>query len=211
MFTGLVQAVGRVSSVRPASTGLELVVEAPDLAAELEIGASIAVSGVCLTVTGLDERSFRVDVAAETLRLTTLGNLVEGVKVNLELPLLPTNRLGGHFVQGHVDEVGLVEVLGRERGDFVLRVKHSEAAGPLVVKKGSIAIDGVSLTVTRSALGLFEVMLIPHTLEVTTLGVLEPGDGVNLEYDILAKYVLQMSEAYRGEASDESEDLRGHE
>jgi riboflavin synthase len=209
MFTGLVRAVGDVRSVAPEDATLEIVIDSPEIAPELELGASVCVSGACLTVTGFDERSFRVDVAAETLRLTTLGKLVEGTKVNLELPLRASDRIGGHFVQGHVDEVGRIDRAGRVSGDFVLRVGYSPAASPLVVRKGSIAIDGVSLTVTRSSPGFLEVMLIPHTLAVTTLGRLSPGDGVNIEYDILAKYVIGMSGAYRGSAADESEDRRG--
>ncbi|HEY7699095.1 MAG TPA: riboflavin synthase, partial [Vicinamibacteria bacterium] len=126
-----------------------------------------------------------------------LGRLSSGALVNLELPLRPVDRLGGHIVQGHVDELGLVAASGPREGNHVLRVEHSLDASPFVVEKGSIAIDGVSLTVMASGPGWLEVMLIPHTLAVTTLGGLAPGDGVHLEYDILAKYVARLAAPYR--------------
>jgi riboflavin synthase len=133
----------------------------------------------------------------ETERRTRLGQLEPGEPLNLELPLRPSDRLGGHIVQGHVDELGRVATSGSREGNHVLRVDHSREAGRFVVEKGSIAIDGVSLTVIGSGRGWLEVMLIPHTLAVTTLGRLAPGDGVHLEYDILAKYVARLVEPYR--------------
>jgi riboflavin synthase len=175
---------------------LELVIESSPIASELELGASVSVSGVCLTATEVGESSFRVDVAVETERRTRLGRLQPGEILNLELPLRPTDRLGGHFVQGHVDELGRVAESGPREGNHVLRVEHSPEASRFVVEKGSIAVDGVSLTVMASGSGWLEVMLIPHTLAVTTLGRLAPGDGVHLEYDILAKYVARLAESY---------------
>ena len=199
MFTGLVQAVGRLESSRRRGDVLELVIESQPIAPELDLGASVSVSGVCLTATELASSSFRVEVAKETERRTRLGRLQPGQPLNLELPLRPSDRLGGHIVQGHVDEVGRVAESGARAGDHVLRVEHSPEASRFVVEKGSIAIDGVSLTVTASGSGWLEVMLIPHTLAVTTLGRLAPGDGVHLEYDILAKYVARLAELYRPE------------
>jgi riboflavin synthase len=199
MFTGLIQAMGRLESVERRGDVLELVIESRTIARDLEIGASVAVSGVCLTATSIRESSFRVDVARETEGRTTLGALLPGAPLNLELPLRPSDRLGGHIVQGHVDEVGRVVESGPRGGNYVLKVEHSRDGCRFVVEKGSIAIDGVSLTVMGTGRGWLEVMLIPHTLAVTTLVRLAPGDGVHLEYDILAKYVARLVEAYRSE------------
>ncbi len=199
MFTGLVQAVGRLDQARRRRDVLELVIDSDSIAPELEVGASVSVAGVCLTATEIAGHSFRVEVAMETERRTRLGQLAQGALLNLELPLRPTDRLGGHFVQGHVDELGRVRESGPSEGNHVLRVEHSPEADRYVVAKGSIAIDGVSLTVMASGPGLFEVMLIPHTLRVTTLGRLVPGDAVHLEYDILAKYAARLAEPYRSE------------
>ncbi len=171
--------------------------ESAPIASELELGGSVSVSGVCLTATEIAASSFRVDVAMETERRTRLGRMPPGDLLNLELPLRPADRLGGHFVQGHVDELGRVVESGSREGNHVLRVEHSREASRFVVEKGSIAVDGVSLTVIASSPGWLEVMLIPHTLAVTTLGRLSPGDGVHLEYDILAKYVARLTEPYR--------------
>jgi len=196
MFTGLVQAVGRLDSSRRRGDVLELVIESEPIAPELALGGSVSVSGVCLTATEVAPSSFRVDVAKETELRTRLGRLPSGEPLNLELPLRPTDRLGGHIVQGHVDELGRVAASGPREGNHVLRVEHLREASRFVVEKGSIAIDGVSLTVMASGPGWLEVMLIPHTLAVTTLGRLSPGDGVHLEYDILAKYVARLAEPY---------------
>jgi len=205
MFTGLVQAVGRLGFSRLRGDVLELVIESAPVASELELGASVSVSGVCLTATSIAASSFRVEVAKETERRTRLGRLQPGDALNLELPLRPTDRLGGHVVQGHVDELGRVAASGPREGNHVLRVEHSREASRFVVEKGSIAIDGVSLTVMASGPGWLEVMLIPHTLAVTTLGRLSPGDGVHLEYDILAKYVARLAEAYRPDRPDRND------
>jgi riboflavin synthase len=197
MFTGLVQSIGRLASAERRGDVLELVIESQAIASELEPGASVAVSGVCLTATSIGESAFRVDVARETEGRTTLGARSKGAILNLELPLRATDRMGGHIVQGHVDEVGRVVESGPRGGNHVLGVQHSREGSRFVVEKGSIAIDGVSLTVMGAGPGWLEVMLIPHTLAVTTLAQLAPGDGVHLEYDILAKYVARLAEAYR--------------
>jgi riboflavin synthase len=196
MFTGLVEAVGEVSTRREKAELVELTIESELIAAALAIGDSVANAGVCLTATKVDGARFSLDVAPETLRRTTLGALSPGDRVNLELPLKAADRLGGHFVQGHVDEVGRVVFAGDRDGDYVLRVEHKSEGDPLVVEKGSVALHGVSLTVTGCSAGWLEVMLIPHTLDVTTLGALAPGHGVHIEYDILAKYVARFSEPY---------------
>jgi riboflavin synthase len=187
MFTGLVQALGTVTAL----DGGRLAVET-HLAAELSEGDSVSVNGVCLTATGVAGGGFTADVMDETLRRSSLGGLAAGSRVNLELPLLAADRLGGHFVQGHVDGVGTVHEV-REEG--FSRVVAVEADGELlryVVEKGSIAVDGVSLTVSALDEDGFEVSLIPETLERTTLGAAAPGDEVNLEVDVLAKYVERL-------------------
>ena len=190
MFTGLVIAVGEVQAVRDLEAGRLLTIgHRGGEFAELSIGDSVSVSGVCLTAVAVQPASFSFQVAAETLSLTTLGGLRREHRVNLELPLRAGDRLGGHFVQGHVDGRGEVIEAGGSDDDYRLRLRHGEPRW--IVRKGSVAIDGVSLTVASSMPRdhCFEVMLIPHTRAATTLGALRGGDRVNLEYDILAKYV----------------------
>jgi riboflavin synthase len=201
MFTGLVQAMGRIAARREEGRVLELELESAEIAPELTVGASVAVSGVCLTAVDISGERFRVELAEETLARTRLGRIAIGGGVNLELPLRPSDPLGGHFVQGHVDEVGRLAEAGLRGENWVLRVEHRAESSLLVVEKGSIAIDGVSLTVTACGPGWLEVMLIPHTLEVTTLGSASAGDEVHLEYDILAKYVARLAAPYLGTPS----------
>jgi riboflavin synthase len=191
IFTGLVTGTGIVESLRRDGDGARLRVRA-ELARELSAGDSIAVNGVCLTALDPDGGGFAADVMAETLRRSSLGPLAEGDVVNLELPLRAGDRLGGHVVQGHVDGTGTVEEVKEAGFARVVRI----AAGPellrYVVEKGSIAVDGVSLTVSAVDAGGFEVSLIPETLERTTLGTAAPGRTVNLEVDVLAKYVEKL-------------------
>jgi riboflavin synthase len=191
MFTGLVAATGVVSTVERAGEGARLSVATP-LAAELADGDSVAVNGVCLTARDAGEDSFAADVMAETLRRSSLGPLAAGDRVNLELPLRAGGRLGGHVVQGHVDGVGTVESLTDEGFARIVRIAAPEGILRYVVEKGSIAVDGVSLTVSAVDAEAFEVSLIPETLERTTLGALETGRSVNLEVDVLAKYVEKL-------------------
>jgi riboflavin synthase len=196
MFTGLVQELGRVRSVESEPAGSRVEVET-SLAPKLSEGDSIAVNGVCLTAVTVADGAFRADVMAETLRRSSLGPLAEGDPVNLELPLRAEDRLGGHFVQGHVDGTGTVEDVTVEGFAHVVRIACGAEILRYIVEKGSIAVDGVSLTV--SALGggpeerpWFEVSLIPATLAATTLGRVQPGSGVNLETDVIGKYVERM-------------------
>jgi riboflavin synthase len=191
MFTGLVEATGTVAAVERLGEGARLSVEA-SLAAELSDGDSVAVNGVCLTARGAGPDSFAADVMAETLRRSSLGPLTAGDEVNLELPVRAGDRLGGHVVQGHVDGVGQVASTADEGFARIVRVAAGEDLLRYVVEKGSIAIDGVSLTVSAVDGEAFEVSLIPETLERTTLGALAPGRSVNLEVDVLAKYVEKL-------------------
>jgi riboflavin synthase len=192
VFTGLVRGRGEVTAVQRDEDGARLSVATAELGPELAEGDSVAVNGVCLTATAVSPEGFSADVVEETLRRTSLGPLDAGHEVNLELPLRAGDRLGGHVVQGHVDGVGTVESLREEGFSRVIRV----AAGPdllrYVVEKGSIAIDGVSLTVAAVDDEALEVALIPETLERTTLGSIEAGSSVNLEVDLFAKYVEKL-------------------
>ena len=191
MFTGLVADLGTVSDVVATPDGVRLQV-ATSLAAELSEGDSVAVNGVCLTAVSADAQAFTAEVMNETLRRSSLAEVAAGRRVNLELPLRAQDRLGGHVVQGHVDGVGAVS--GVEDDGFA-RVVTIDAPPELlryVVEKGSIAVDGVSLTVASVSPDTFAVSLIPETLERTNLGAAAPGTPVNLEVDVLAKYVEKL-------------------
>jgi riboflavin synthase alpha subunit len=190
MFTGLVEALGRVGAVETAGQGRRLRVAAPeDPAWQLALGESVAVNGVCLTVVEAGAGRLAFDLAEETLRVTTLGELRTGDPVNLERPLRFDGRLGGHLVLGHVDGIGRVTAVRPEGEGARLEVEVPPGLRPLLIPKGSVAVDGVSLTVAGLADTAFAVALIPHTLEVTTLGQRRPGDPVNLEMDVIGKYV----------------------
>ena len=191
MFTGLVADLGTVAEVHSTTDGVRLAIESP-LTSELAEGDSVAVNGVCLTAVGLRGDRFGADVMHETLRRSSLAEVQAGTKVNLELSLQANGRLGGHIVQGHVDGVGAIS---ETRDDGFARVVTIAADPDLlryVVEKGSIAVDGVSLTVARVDDHSFDVSLIPETLERTTLGAATNGAPVNLEVDILAKYVEKL-------------------
>jgi riboflavin synthase len=191
MFTGLVETTARVSRIEPDGDGVRLEVETP-LAAELQQGDSVAVNGVCLTAIEPQAEGFKADVMAETLRRSSLGPLAAGDSVNVELPLRAGDRLGGHVVQGHVDGTGVIEGVEDEGFARVVRVHADRSLLRYVVDKGSIAVDGVSLTVAEVDGDGFTVSLIPETLERTTLGQAAPGRVVNLEVDVLAKYVEKL-------------------
>jgi riboflavin synthase len=191
LFTGLVQGIGSVASVERSGEGARITIATP-LAAELAAGDSIAINGVCLTAVTLRDGSFAVDAMNETLARSSLGDLALGSEVNLELPLRATDRLGGHVVQGHVDGVG--EVLEQRDDGFARRIRIGAPPDVLryIVEKGSIAVDGVSLTVTEVDDRSFNVSLIPETLQRTNLGGGDSGRRVNLEVDVLAKYVEKL-------------------
>jgi riboflavin synthase len=203
MFTGLVADLGTVTAVDATSDGVRLNVKT-SLADELKLGDSVAVNGVCLTATQILDGAFSADVMHESLRRSSLAEVAEGSNVNLELPLRAADRLGGHFVQGHVDGVAVVR---DTREDGFARIVTFDAPPELlryIVEKGSITVDGVSLTVSAIDDVSFSVSLIPETLERTTLGTAAPGRPVNLEVDVLAKYAEKLSSGAvlsRGEAS----------
>ena len=193
MFTGIVEARAQVAELRAHGAVTRLGVRAPTLAREVAVGDSVAVSGACLTIAARDPELLLFDVVQETLARTALGSLRAGDEVNLERALLASARVDGHFVQGHVDETGVVRELARA-GDVRLRVTASANFLAHLVAKGSVAVDGVALTLTALGAQSFEVALIPHTLTHTTLGALEAGRAVNLEADVLGKYVLRYLE-----------------
>lgn len=192
MFTGLVEEVGHVVALEDVGDAVRLRVRGPKVTGDAALGDSISVNGVCLTVTEVADGEFASDVMQESLNRSTLGQLAPGDPVNLERALLPTTRLGGHIVQGHVD--GTAALLTRTPSQHwdVLRFQLPDAISRYVVEKGSIAVSGTSLTVSAVGKEWFEVSLIPATLDATILGGLRPGELVNLEVDVLAKYVERM-------------------
>ena len=197
MFTGIVEATARVNRLEPKGGGTRVTLESPRLLPALAIGESIAVNGACLTVTTLRGRRFTVEVSPETLRRTTLGKLRPGERVNLERALRLGDRLGGHIVQGHVDGVGTLEAITPDRQWSLYRFQAPKVLAPYLVEKGSIAVDGVSLTVFACRGTRFTVALIPHTLAATTLGARRPGDRVNVEADVLLKQIAAMLRSRR--------------
>jgi riboflavin synthase len=198
LFTGIVEAVGRVASTEPRGEKIRLAVEAPGIAAEATLGQSIAVNGACLTVVETTGGRVVFEAVRETLDRTALGGLGPGARVNLERALRADGRLDGHIVQGHVDGVGVVRRLDRHGDDVRLVVGCEPALAKLLVPKGSVTVDGVSLTVVGVEEGGFDVALIPHTLAATNLDDRRPGDRVNLEADVLGKYVLRYLEGVLG-------------
>jgi len=192
VFTGIIQTVGRLEERRPSGSGARLTIATPRQLPGLVVGESVAVNGACLTVTSLAAKRFAVDVSPETLRRTTLGGIAGGTRINLERALRLGDRLGGHLVQGHVDGVGRLAAI-RSEGDWrAYRFQVPAALAPYIVRKGSIAVDGVSLTVAACGDASFTVALIPHTLAQTTLGDRRPGDRVNLEADVMLKQVAAL-------------------
>ncbi|MQY02401.1 riboflavin synthase [Actinomadura macrotermitis] len=192
MFTGIVEELGEIVAVESLADSARLTIRGPLVTEDAVHGASIAVNGVCLTVVETKDGAFTADVMRETLDRSSLGGLTAGSRVNLERPVRLSDRLGGHLVQGHVDGVGTL--LSREPGERwdVVTFALPPGLARYVVDKGSITIDGVSLTVVRAEADRFSVSLIPTTLELTTLGRKQPGDPVNLEVDVVAKYVERM-------------------
>jgi riboflavin synthase len=193
MFTGIVEELGRVRSLEDRAGGARLVVRCATVNGDSSVGDSVAVNGVCLTAVEVTGEALYFDLARETLDRSTLGGLRAGDPVNLERPLTLATRLGGHLVQGHVDGVAPVRSVHRNGAGASIRIALPPPLRPYVVEKGSIAVDGVSLTVTVVDDEGFEVALIPHTLAATTLGERGPGDGVNLEADVVAKYVENLA------------------
>jgi riboflavin synthase len=193
MFTGIIEKVGQVAEVKPTPAGFRLRL-ATDLAGELTPGESVAVNGVCLTVVSSDAGGVHMDVSPETIRVSALGSLKRGDAVNLERPMRADSRVGGHFVQGHVDATGSIEEIRQEGDCWWLTVRFPPSLAAQIVRKGSIAVDGISLTVAGVDDKRFDVQIVPFTWEHTNLGQAKVHDLVNLECDMLGKYVLRAME-----------------
>lgn len=197
MFTGIVEELGQVAKLETLADAVRISITGPLVVSDAKIGDSISVNGVCLTVTQKTSDSFSADVMQETLNRSTLGKLAPGSKVNLERPVTLATRLGGHLVQGHVD--GLGKVISREKSDNwdVVTIEPNPELLKYIVEKGSITVDGTSLTVASVNHQVFTVSLIPETLTKTTLGLVNAGDQVNLEVDVMAKYVEKLMAAQK--------------
>jgi riboflavin synthase len=195
MFTGLIESVGEVAEVKPTPAGLRIRLTT-ELAPELQPGDSLAVNGVCLTVVAADMDGVHMDVGPETLRVTAIGTAKRGTLVNLERPLRADARLGGHFVQGHVDATGTIEEIRQDGDSWWVTVRYPPSLAASIVRKGSIAMDGISLTVAGVDDRRFDVQIIPYTWEHTNFKAARVNDLVNLECDILGKYVQRAMEAF---------------
>jgi len=192
MFTGIIEEVGHIVAIEDSGEFRTLRVEAGAILDGIKAGASISVNGVCLTVRTYSAGSFTADLSRETLERTSLNSLHAGTVVNLERPMRADGRFGGHIVQGHVDGIGKIRSFDRDGDNWNLRVEFPESAARYIVHKGSIAIDGISLTVASLKTPVLEVAIIPHTFENTNLRHAQAGDTVNLEFDVIAKYVERM-------------------
>lgn len=197
MFTGIVEELGQVEKLETLTDAVRISIAGPLVVSDAKIGDSISVNGVCLTVTEKSSSSFSADVMQETLNRSTLGKLSEGSKVNLERPVTLATRLGGHLVQGHVDGMG--QIISREKSENwdVVTIEPPKDLLKYIVEKGSITVDGTSLTVASVNEKVFTVSLIPETLAKTTLGLVQAGDKVNLEVDVMAKYVEKLMAAQK--------------
>ena len=193
MFTGLIEALGEVAEVKPTAAGFRLRLDTA-MAPELAAGDSLAVNGVCLTVVSADPAGVHADISPETARVSALGVLRRGAIVNLERPLRADARVGGHFVQGHVDATGTLEDIRRDGDSFWLTVKFPAHLAPYIVRKGSISVNGISLTVAGVDERHFDVQIIPYTWEHTNLHLAKQGELLNIECDILGKYVVRVAE-----------------
>lgn len=196
MFTGLVEEIGIISAIEESGDGRKIRISCKKLLGDIKVKESISVGGICLTVVEVGSDYFEVDVVSETIMRSNIGQYVKGHKVNLEGALMLSDRLGGHIVQGHVD--GIATVRSHERGDTgsLLIIDIPEELRKYVVEKGSITLDGISLTVASVNGTELSVALIPHTLEITTMGETESGDSLNVEVDIIAKYVENMMKGF---------------
>lgn len=197
MFTGIIENLGTVAKVEKHQTNLELYVES-SLTSELKIDQSVAHNGICLTVVEIfGDRTYRVTAIDETIAKTNIGDLKEGDKINIERCMTMGARLDGHIVQGHVDQIGVCEAVEEQDGSWIYSFTYDPSLGNVTVEKGSITVNGTSLTVVNSVEGGFSVAIIPYTYENTVFHTLRKGDRVNLEFDVIGKYVARMMEGYK--------------
>ncbi len=192
MFTGIIEEIGEIAGVKRGQVSSRLAIRGKKIFSDLKLGDSVAVNGVCLTATSISGDIFEADVMAETLRRTNLGGFSHGIRVNLERAMAAGGRFGGHIVSGHIDGTGRVSSLVREENAVWVRIDAEDKILRYIIEKGSIAIDGISLTVAETGPGYFKVSIIPHTGEETTLLRRRPGDIVNLENDVVGKYVERL-------------------
>ncbi|WP_456432457.1 riboflavin synthase [Thermosulfuriphilus sp.] len=198
MFTGIVEGLGRIEYLERRASGLKLRLSPPFPASELALGESVAVNGVCLTVIKINQTTANFDVSPETLSRTTLGELRPGDQVNVERAVRASDRLGGHIVTGHVDGIGWV-LSRRQKGDFFFyEIELPKGLSKYVIEKGSIAIDGISLTVNAISGNIINLAIIPHTAQLTTMGRRRPGERVNIEVDIIGKYIEKLLSPWKG-------------
>ncbi|NTW49697.1 MAG: riboflavin synthase [Chlorobiales bacterium] len=200
MFTGIVKDIGAIVSVKKQGDGLRLGVQtgSPDFH-DLSIDESVAISGACQTVVAIKGTVFEVDTVEETLKKTTLGSYRVGTRVNLERAMRPSDRLGGHIVQGHVDTVGKILSIEKQTASWIYRISFDSRFEPLIVPVGSVAVDGVSLTVAEVSGSTFTLAIIPYTFAHTTLYERKPGEPVNIEFDILGKYIAKQLQYFKGQ------------
>jgi len=189
MFTGIVEGVGEVTSIRRLGTEAVCILRVPDSFSDCHTGESIAVDGVCLTITEIKGERFTLDISAETLNRSTLGTLAQGAMVNLEKALRLSDRLGGHLVSGHIDGTGKIEKIERLQRSWIIHISLDQSLSRYLIDKGSIAVDGISLTINRCMKTSFDVTIIPQTINKTTLFQKEAGDRVNIEIDLISKYI----------------------
>ena len=192
MFTGIIEHLGKVKQVKLQADSAIIVIDIGSLSDDVSLGDSIAINGACLTVTQIKDSAVYFDVSTETLNMTAIGKLKISDKVNIERSLKMGDQLGGHFVTGHIDGVGVINKVENEPGQCTVWFSTSETLINMMIKKGSVAIDGISLTIVEIREGLFSVALIPYTLELTTLGFKKAGEKVNLETDMLGKWVKRI-------------------
>ena len=198
MFTGIIENLAKVAKVEKSQSNLELYIEST-LAGELKVDQSVAHNGVCLTVVEIfGDRTYRVTAIEETIEKTNLGDLTQGDSINLERCMTLGARLDGHIVQGHVDQIGICENIQEKDGSWIYTFSYDTSMENVTVEKGSITVNGTSLTVVNSSKGVFSVAIIPYTYENTVFNTLTKGDRVNLEFDVIGKYVARMMEGYKG-------------
>lgn len=210
MFTGIVEEVGTVAALEKRGEKIVLRVRAETVLEDTKIGDSIATNGVCLTVTSMAEGTFTADMMTVTAKKSALDRLRPGSAVNLERALLPTSRMGGHIVQGHVDTVGKVEGIEPKEGSYLLHIGVEPHWAPYFVAQGSVTLNGVSLTLARAGRNDFSVSLIPETLRSTNLGELKPGDPITVEFDIVGKYLLRQNDVAEEVSALDMNFLRKH-
>ena len=210
MFTGIVEEVGTVAALEKRGEKIVLRVRAETVLEDTKIGDSIATNGVCLTVTSMAEGTFTADMMTVTAKKSALDRLRPGSAVNLERALLPTTRMGGHIVQGHVDTVGKVQGIEPKEGGYLLHIGVEPSWAPYFVAQGSVTLNGVSLTLARAGRSDFSVSLIPETLRSTNLGALKPGDPITVEFDIVGKYLLRQNEVAEESSPLDMNFLRKH-